>query len=189
VKSQAFYIESYLPLEYAPNVKVGQKVVVMYGEKEIVTHITQVLPKLDEVTQRIVILSSVDEKVENLFINTYVKATLYFKADHTHVAIAKSALSFFNNEWVVFVPVQDDDEHKEEVHHEEGKHDEHNEEAEHADEHHDEMPYEARVVEIVASDDKYVGVNGLEVDEVYVSDKSYYVKSMMLKSSLGEHGH
>ncbi len=191
VKSQAYYIESYLPLEYASEVKKGQKIVVKYSEEEIVTHITQVLPQLDEVTQRIVVLSSVDEKTEDLFINAYVASTLYFQADHKHVAVEKSALSFFNNEWVVFVlkeQTKENEEHEE--HHdekaEEGEHDEDGEYDEH-NEH--EMPYEARVVEIVASDDKYVGVKGLEVEQAYVSDKSYYVKSMMLKSSLGEHGH
>jgi len=179
VKSQAFYVESYLPLRYAPNVKVGQKIVVKYGEEGFVTHITQVLPNLDSTTQRIVVLSSVNEKVEHLFINTYVGATLYFEADNKHIAVEKTALSFFNNEWVVFVPSKEDEDHED--------HEEADSEEEHHDEH--ESAYETRVVEVVASDDKYVGVKGLEVGASYVSDKSYYVKSMILKSSLGEHGH
>ncbi|PHS58324.1 MAG: hypothetical protein COB17_03670 [Sulfurimonas sp.] len=177
VKEQAFYIKSFVPLEYASAVKVGQKMIVDYNNRDIVTHVTQVLPSLDELTQRIVVLSSVDEKADDLFINSYVKSTLYFEAEHKHIAVLKSALSFFNNEWVIFMPTKHD---------EEEKHDEHGQEDEH-DEH--ESPYEARVVEIVASDDKYVGVKGIEANEEYVSAKSYYVKSMMLKSSLGEHGH
>jgi len=190
VKSQAFYIKSYLPLEYARKVKLSQKMLVKYADQEIITHVTQILPQLDEKTQRIVVLSSVDEKVDELFINAYVSATLYFDADETHVAVKKSALSFYNNEWVVFVV-------KEEDHEEHGGHDEdeaHNEHEEGEDEEHGEheeeaSPYEARVIEIITSDDEYVGVKGLEVGEEYASDKSYYVKSMMLKSSLGEHGH
>lgn len=174
IKDQAFYIKSFVPLEYARSVKVGQKMVVSYNDRDIITHVKQILPALDETTQRIVLLSSVDEKTDDLFINSFVKATLYFKTDKTCVAVEKSALSFFENEWVVFVT-------KEEEHHEEGLQ-QHNEE-------HTEVPYEVRVVKIVAKDEKYVGVKGLEEGEEYVSDKSYYVKSMLLKSSLGEHGH
>ena len=174
VKEQAFYIKSFLPLEYATSIKAGLKIGVNYNNREISTHVTQILPSVDETTQRIVVLSSVDEKADDLFINTYLKATIYFEDKIKYVAVEKSALSFFNNEWVVFLKK----EHEQEQHKEEDKeHDEH------------ELPYEVRVVEIIASNDKYVGVKGLEVAEEYVSDKSYYVKSMILKSSLGEHGH
>lgn len=161
VKEQAFYIKSFVPLAFASDVKIGQKMTVNYNKRNIITHVTQVLPSVDEKTQRIVILSSVDEKADDLFINSYVQSTLYFSSKKEYVAVEKSALSFFNNEWVVFIAT--DEEH--------------------------ESPYETRVVVIVASDEKFVGINGLEVGEEYVSDKSYYVKSMMLKSSLGEHGH
>jgi len=192
VKSQAYYIKSYLPLAYAKEVKLGQKIVVKYGEKDIITHITQILPKLDEKTQRIVVLSSVSEQADDLFINTFVQSTLYFEADHKHVAVEKSALSFFNNEWVVFVPKEAEIGHDEHTQHTEYE-DEHNEDEHDGDEEReheeDEVPYEVRVVEIIASDDIYVGVNGLEEHEEYVNDKSYYVKSLILKSSLGEHGH
>jgi len=62
-------------------------------------------------------------------------------------------------------------------------HDEHKDEDEHED------SFEARVVKIITQDDEYVAVEGLNEGEEYVSDKSYYAKSMMLKSSLDEHGH
>jgi multidrug efflux pump subunit AcrA (membrane-fusion protein) len=177
VKSQAFYIKSYLPLEYANIVKVGQKVVVDYNSRNIVTYVTQILPELDEKTQRVIVLSSVNEKVDNLYINSYLSSKLYVNTNEKYVAVKKSALSLFKNEWVVFVP-KEDEEHKDEGH------------DEHKDEHdEEEMSYEARVVEIVKEDNEYVGVNGLVENEEYVSDKSYYVKSMMLKSSLGGHGH
>ena len=191
IKDQAFYVQSYLPLKYASVIKNGQKLSVDYNGRKIVTHVTQILPELDVKTQRIVILSSVDEKADDLFVNTFVSSTLYFKPTEKHVAVKKSALSFFNNEWVVFMPTEKEkhDDHEE---HEEEKHDDHEE---HEEEKHDDdedepsLPYEARVVEIITQDDEYAGVQGIELDEEYVSDKSYYVKSMMLKSSLGEHGH
>ncbi|MDF1881330.1 efflux RND transporter periplasmic adaptor subunit [Sulfurimonas sp. MAG313] len=222
VKEQAFYIKSFLPLSYASSVKVGQKMSVKYGNRDIITHITQILPQLDATTQRIVVLSSVDEKADDLYINAYVQSTLYFDAKEKYVAVNKSALSFFNNEWVVFVSKAeehenkktrsqsdvsgeathseheehgDGDEHEHGKHegedHEEGHadHDEHEKEGHHGEHEEHESPYEARVIEIITQDDKFVAVKGLEVGEEYVSAKSYYVKSMMLKSSLGEHGH
>ncbi|MCW8954550.1 MAG: efflux RND transporter periplasmic adaptor subunit [Sulfurimonas sp.] len=191
VKSQAFYIKSYLPLEYASLVKVGQKIVVNYNDRDIVTYITQILPALDEKTQRIILLSSVDEKADDLYINAYLGSKLYIDTNEKHVAVKKSALSFFKNEWVVFVPKEEEghkehDEHEEDKHNESEKHDEHESKDEHVDE---EVAYEARVVDIINKDNEYAGVNGLAENEEYVSDKSYYVKSMMLKSSLGGHGH
>jgi RND family efflux transporter MFP subunit len=259
IKNQAFYIKTFLPLKYASSVKVGQEISVKVDGKSIKTHITQILPELDEITQRIVVLSSVDETTDALFINAFVASTLYLDADKKYVAVEKSALSFFNNEWVVFIPKKDEhekeskhesldndahddhtdhDEHKkedthddhadhgdhdkkEEAHDEHENHDDHKKEDTHddhanhddhkkedshedhsdhgshekkedtQDDHADEgeKPYDIRIVEIVTSDDKYTAVLGLKAGEAYVSDKSYYVKSMMLKSSLGGHGH
>lgn len=196
IKDQAFYVQSYLPLKYASVIKSGQKLTVDYNGRKIVTHVAQILPELDVKTQRIVVLSSIDEKADDLFINTFVSSTLYFEPTEKHVAVKKSALSFFNNEWVVFIPTEEEghDDHAEEKHdgndeHEGHDHGEHK--AEGHDEHGEESSaaYEARVVTIILQDDEYAGVKGIELDEEYVSDKSYYVKSMMLKSSLGEHGH
>lgn len=200
VKDQAFYIKSYLPLEYANLVKMGQKIVVNSGNQDLVSHVTQVLPELDERTQRIIILSSVDEKTDNLYINSYVSSTLYLDSKDEYVAVKKSALSFFNNEWVVFIPKEEGHEENEDEHRKHNDHDEHDDhgaekdhdEDEHSDhDEHDEgeVAYEARIVEIITQDETYVAINGLGSGEEYVSDKSYYVKSMMLKSSLGEHGH
>lgn len=176
VKDQAFYIKSYLPLEYADVVKVGQKIVIHHNKKDLLAHVTHILPELDEKTQRVVLLSSVNEKVSGLYINAYVSSTLYFDAVQEYIAIKKSALSFFNNEWVVFVPIELEEEKKE--NHAEA--DEEDEEEESA------VPYEARVVKVITQDDTDVAVNGVELGEEYVSDKSYYVKSMLLKSSLGD---
>lgn len=155
VKNQAYYVRLYLPLEYAAKVGIGDKIVVDYAGKEIVTHLTQIMPKVDETTQRVIVLSSIDQKVDNFFIDIYVKATLYFADAKSYIAVKKSALSFFNNEWVVFVPNEEDE-------------------------------YTPQVVEIVAQDDKYVGVKGLALGQKYVSGESYFIKSALLKSSLGD---
>ena len=156
MKNQAYYIKSFLPLEYATKVRIGDKIVANYAGEKIVTHITQILPKVDEMTQRVVVLSSVDEKVEHIFINTYLKSTLYFGDATMHLAVKKSALSLFNNEWVVFIPTKE------------------------------EIPYAPKVVKIITEDAGYVAIEGLHSGEEYVSAKSYFVKSMLLKSSLGD---
>ncbi len=188
VKNQAFYLKSYLSLEYAQKVRIGQKIVIQSGDATIVSHVSQILPKVDEETQRIILLSSIDEKVENLYINAYVSVTLYFDATKKYVAVKKSALSFFNNEWVVFTPEEHEghDEHQGELSSaQERDHlggDEHDEDEE-------EASYEIHVIKIITQDEAYVAVEGLELDVEYVSDKSYYVKSQLLKSSLGGHGH
>ena len=176
IKDQAFYVQSYLPLKYSGVVKIGQKLIVDYNGRKITTHITQILPELDVKTQRVIVLSSIDEQADDLFVNTFVSSTLYFEPLEKYVAVKKSALSFFNNEWVVFIPVNEEGEDSSEKDDNDEEHEEHEEE----------VPYEARVVEIIAQDNFYAGVKGLELDEEYVSDKSYYVKSMMLKSSLGD---
>lgn len=193
-KSQAFYLKSFLPLEYASKVKIGQKIVIKTNTKSIVSNVTQILPNIDENTQRIVLLSSINETADNLYVNAYTSSTLYFNSTKKYVAVEKSALSFFKNEWVVFVPQEE--EHEDEKHeeheghdaHEGEKHDEHKGLDEHGEEKH-EAEYEARVINIVTQDEKFAAVEGLELDEEYVSDKSYYVKSQLLKSSLGGHGH
>ena len=78
------------------------------------------------------------------------------------------------------------EDHGEEAHdekeesHGEGGHDEHEEE---------EAPYEANVVKVIAYVGNEVAIEGLKSEVEYVSDGVYFVKSMLLKSSLGEHGH
>jgi len=187
VKEQAFYVKSYLPLEYANRVKEGQKLVLHDNAKNITAHVKQILPEVDAKTQRVVVLSSIDEKVEGLFIGSYVASKLYFQASSTYPAVKKSALSFVDNEWVVFVPKEEEEHEGEEEHEEHGEEEEEHTSHEHHEE--SEVAYEARVVEIVVEDDIYAGVKGLQEGEEYVSAKSYFVKSMILKSSLGGHGH
>ncbi len=212
VKEQAFYLKSFLPLEYASKVHIGQKIVLRHNGRNIISHVTQILPKVDSATQRIVLLSNIEEATQNLYINAYVPATLYFNATKSYVAVEKSALSFFQNEWVVFMPTEaSHDEHEEDDH---GTHDDHEDHSGHDHEDHtghdhdtaheehtknahddheehqdDAIPYTLRVVEIITEDESFVALKGLREGEAYVSDKSYYVKSMLLKSSLGGHGH
>jgi multidrug efflux pump subunit AcrA (membrane-fusion protein) len=177
VKNRAYYVKSYLPLEYAKKVALGDKIVVDYAGEKLTSFVTQILPRVDETTQRVIVLSSLDKTPKRVFLGAYVKATLYFNEADTYVAVKKSALSLFQNEWVVFTPLEQE------------KHDKELEDEEEHGEHHDEVAFGVRVLKIIASDEQYAGVVGIKAGEAYVSDKSYYVKSLLLKSSLGEHGH
>ena len=180
INKNAFFLECYVPQRYAMNVKNGQKVLIknnastpIYGKVE------RILPSIDEKTQRLSVLASIEPSLQELYLNQYVGATIYTQKDKNYLSVKKSALTFFQNEWVVFVPVQKNLSAKQEEHGEHGELDEHKESPQ----------YEARVVEIITKDDDYIAIRGLEEGESYVSDKSYYVKSMLLKSAIGEHGH
>lgn len=202
--SKAILVKSFIPLRYTSSVKVNQKGEISYGSKNYKMHISQILPELDEQTQQMVVLSTLDEKVNNLFVNAFVGSKLYVGEAKKYLAVKKTALSFFNNEWVVFVPKHHEEEHdadkshneheghdheKHEFHEEE--HDEHKENSrEGHDEHEEEeVPFTFKVVKILKQDQSHIAIEGLEEHEEYVSDKAYHIKSLLLKSSLGGHGH
>jgi len=182
----SFLVKSYVPLNYVSEVEVGQRGELLYGGKQYKMHISQILPELDEETQQIQVLSTLDESVKNLFVNAYVESKLFIGEAREYLAVKKSALSFFNNEWVVFTSKHHDEEEAHEEHHEE----EHHEEKEGHHEHEEvEIPYDINVVKIITQNDTFVAIEGLDEHSDYVSDKSYYIKSLLLKSSLGGHGH
>jgi RND family efflux transporter MFP subunit len=78
------------------------------------------------------------------------------------------------------------DTHKEETHDtpEADEHEEHGHEEEK-----EEAPYQANVVKIIDYLGEYVAIEGIKAGEAYVSGGVYFVKSMLLRSSLGGHGH
>ncbi|MCK5854720.1 MAG: HlyD family efflux transporter periplasmic adaptor subunit [Sulfurovaceae bacterium] len=184
---ESFLIKSFIPLSYATKIRVGQKGLISYGDKNYKIHITQILPKIDEKTQKMKVLSTLDESVQKLFVNSFLESKFFIGESKKYLTVKKSALSFFKNEWVVFVP-KHHDEHDD---HEKEEHDDHEEhEKEGHDEHEDEeIPYETKVVKVIKQNDKYVAIEGLNEHDDYVSDKSYHIKSLLLKSSLGGHGH
>ena len=191
VKEQSFFLKSFVPLKYAREIRQARDITLHYLGEEIPSHITQILPNVDEHTQRIVVLSSIENNQSDLFNGAFVAATLYIPPMQNLPAVKKSALSFFNNEWVVFVPKHQTDHHEEETDHDTEAHEGEDEEDhdEHEHETDETVPYEARIVKIITEDDRFVAIEGLEAGETYVSDKSYYIKSMLLKSALGGHGH
>ncbi len=189
---ESFLVKSYVPLNYAADIKIGQKGSFTYAGKDYPMHVSQILPELDEETQQIIVLSSLDKEVKNLFVNTYIDSKLYIGESKSYLAVKKSALAFFNNEWVVFVPKESDesDAHDDHAGHDHAKHetlDDAHDDHGHAEE--EEIPYDIRVIKVLKKNSNWVAIEGLDEHAKYVSDKSYYIKSMLLKSSLGGHGH
>jgi len=168
----ALLVKSFIPLRYASDIQINQKALVHYGNQAYKAHITQILPELDVKSQQMLVLLTLDEEVKNIFVNAFVGTTLFLGKAKKYLAVKKTALNFFKNEWVVFVP---------KYHQKKDKHDDHEEE--------EEVPYTAKVIEILEEDQEHVAIEGLEVNEIYVSDKSYFIKTLLLKSSLGGHGH
>lgn len=170
INTNNFYLHCYLPAKYASQVHQGQQVVIKSGSATpVYARVNRILPSVDEATQRLSVIASLDKPSNELYLNQYIGATIYTQKDKNYLAVKKSALTFFQNEWVVFVPSAKPS---------------HPQKNKKEDE--DKAPYEARVVQIIAKDDQYVAIKGLSAGERYVSDKSYYVKSMLLKSAIGE---
>lgn len=157
VKENSFYLKSYLPVMYSQYLKVGQKISTNLNGKNIITYIEKILPELDSSTQRIIVLSNIEDENVKLYSNLYLGSTLYYESDNEYILIKKSALSFMNNEWIIFIP--------DEVKIEEFK------------------PVQIKIID---ENEKYVAIEGLENNQKYVSDEPYKIKSIALKSSIGE---
>ena len=175
-----YYLQTYIPLKYASLVVIGDKVVADLESYKLSTSVTMIMPNVDEITQRVKVLSVIKNPKQRLFTNSFLEATLYFGKSTRYIAVKKTALSFFNNEWVVFTLKEHDEEEEE--------HQEHEHEHE-KEEHHDELPYSVNVLKIITQDDEYVAVEGLHSTDEYISNNSYFIKSILLKGSLGGHGH
>jgi len=230
---KSILLKSFIPLRHASSINVNQKGEMFYEGKYYKIHISQILPEIDEETQQVVVLSTLDEKVEKLFINAFVATRFHVGEAKYYLSVKKSALNFFNNEWVVFVPKENKDEHDAHAGHDHAKHDSVDDHAGHdhakhdsVDDHaghdhakhdslddhtghdhakHDSLddhaghdhakheeevvPFDIKVIKIIKQNQNYVAMEGLEEHEQYVSDKAYHIKSLLLKSSLGGHGH
>ncbi|HIQ46120.1 MAG TPA: efflux RND transporter periplasmic adaptor subunit [Sulfurovum sp.] len=231
VKQSGYYATAFISANHAMHVSKETQGWIKIGHKSYHASFVQLMPNIDQETQRAKVLFKINESPKNLLLGAFTQMDISLEARKNVVMVKKSALTLYKGEWVVFV----EKEHKEAAHHEEksdhdhdnekAAHDEHDHKAEkkeeahghddhghdthkeekgheeHADKDHDEKeeghgeheeeesPYDAKVVEIIAYVGDEIAVKGLNAGEEYVSDGVYFVKSMLLKSSLGEHGH
>ncbi len=209
VSQNAYYATAYISASHAMHVSKDTKGWIQIADKSFDASFVQLLPNIDQETQRAKVLFRIENSPSNLLLGAFMQMDISLAPTQKVVMVKKSALTLYKGEWVVFV----EKEHEKAEHHDEksdhnhdeetaehDEHDNHKEEESHADhdtdkgeedhdEHEEEAPYEAKVVEIITYVGDEVAIKGLNVDEEYVSDGVYFVKSMLLKSSLGEHGH
>ena len=192
VKSRGYYAVAYMKIEDALKVDDQSKATVTLMNKHFSASFIQLYPQVDEETQRAKVLFALKGETGKLLLGAFVPIQVEIAPFIKAVTLKRSALTLFQGEWVVFVPKADDeeDEHKAAEHH---KEDEAEDEGHEGEEHHHdeahEVPYAPRVVEILAYSGDRVALKGIKAGEDYVSEGVYFVKSLLLKSSLGEHGH
>ncbi|KYJ86521.1 efflux RND transporter periplasmic adaptor subunit [Sulfurovum riftiae] len=198
VNQNGYYAIAYLGMEDAMKVTPKTTGFVTVAKKKYPAHFVQLLPTIDEETQRAKVLFMMMDTPKNMLINAFTEMEISLEPFRNAVMVRKSSLSLFQGEWVVFVEAHHEEEkhegeeaHGHEAHGKEGDHDhEEGEEKAHGEhEEHEEVPYAPQVVKIIAYNGNDVAVEGIKAGEEYVADGVYFVKSMILKSSLGEHGH
>ena len=189
VNQNGYYAIAYLGLKDAMKVSDKTRGFVTVAGKKYPAQFVQLLPTIDEETQRAKVLFMMMKSPKNMLINAFTEMEISLAPYQEAVMVKKTALTLFQGEWVVFVEAH----HEGEEHEGEEAHEDHAEEGEgHGHEEHEEnaeAPYAPKVVEIISYSGDDVAINGLKAGEEYVSQGVYFVKSMLLKSSLGGHGH
>ncbi len=183
VKERGFYAIAYVNLKDAFNIDSQTKGELKIGPKTFMCRFEQLLPKVDEETQRAKVLFWIESQKEKLLLNAYGTIRLSMKPFKRYVAVKKSALTMFKGEWVIFVPSNEAESHKDETNKEHEKHIEHIEHEAH------EVKYVPLVVKVVDDYKDEVAVLGVKPGSEYVAEGVYFVKSMLLRSELGGHGH
>ncbi|HIE34820.1 MAG TPA: hypothetical protein EYP79_01300 [Campylobacterales bacterium] len=174
VQKSGYYAIAYISVKEALNLPKDIQGRLYIGNLSFDCQYMHLLPKVDEETQRAQILFWIKSSDKPILLNAFAKMEISLPPYKKYVAIKSSALTMFKGEWVVFVPKKEEE------------HEEHNEKEEHQ---HEEIQYEIRVVDIIERFGEKVAVKGIEDGEEYVADGVYFVKSDLLKSEIGEHGH
>ncbi len=187
VQESGYYAEAYMSVDEAMKSSKEIKATLKMGDKNYSCKFISLLPQVDQITGQAKMLFWIESDKDMLLLNAYALMQISYPSDKKFVTVKKSALSMFDGEWVVFVP-HEEEEHEEEKH--EAKEDDHDNEHEHG--HHEdeeEVPFSIKVVKKLVEYGDEVAVEGISEGEEYVSDGVYFVKSMLLKSKLGGHGH
>jgi multidrug efflux pump subunit AcrA (membrane-fusion protein) len=193
IAGSGYYAEAYMSIDTALKGTQNIQAKLEIADKSYSCKFISLMPYVDEISGQAKMLFWIESGDDELLLNAFVKMQIKQPSDKKLVTIKKSALSMFEGEWVVFVPNK---EHKDEEdeHHEDHDRDEHDGHKEHNDhdshnDHDDDLPYSVKVVKKLQSFGDNIAIVGLDEGEEYVSDGVYFVKSMLLKSKLGGHGH
>ncbi len=188
VNQNGYYAIAYLSMEDAIKVTPKTKGFIVFSQKQYPVNFVQLLPTIDEETQRAKVLFLLPKNPKNILINAFTEIDISLEPYQNAVMIKKSALSLFQGEWVVFVETHEDEKGREADTHPKKENDEkqNTEKEGDNDEAEEEVPYAPKVVQVIAYNGDEVAIKGLKPNEEYVSDGVYYVKSMLLKSAIGD---
>ena len=198
INQSDYYAIAYLSVDEAMKVSNDTKGWLTIAHKQYPSHFVQLLPNIDQETQRAKVLFQIEKSPKNLLLGTFTQMDISLSPYRDVTMVKKSALTLFKGEWVVFMEAKHEghDNHKEDkydkldAYEEDDEHEKHDAHEGHDDHEEEEAsPYLPRVVKIIAYTGDHAAVEGIEAEEEYVSDGVYFVKSMMLRSSLGGHGH
>jgi RND family efflux transporter MFP subunit len=137
VKQNAYYTIAYLGLEDAMKVNVKTTGFVTVADKKYPAHFVQLLPTIDEETQRAKVLFKIENSPKNLLLGTYVEMEISLAPYRDALMVNKSALTLFQGEWVVFVEAEHEEKNEahdqvadqsQDEHNKHNKHDEHEKE-------------------------------------------------------------
>jgi len=165
VNQNAFYAIAYLSVSDAMRLSNKSNGKITYAGETYKAHFVQLMPVIDEETQRAKALFALESHPKNTLINTFTQMQVSLPPYSKAVTVKKSALSLFKGEWVVFVEKV----HKEHDEEEDETTDEAHDKTEHGEHEHEESPYEPRVVEPFAYFGNRVAVKGLDAGEEYVA--------------------
>jgi len=196
VQQSSYYATAFVSLGDAMAINSQTKGYIHLAGKAYACNFVQLLPNIDEETQRAKVRFSIEDAPSSLLLGAFTQMDITLAPTKNVVMVKKSALTLYKGDWVVFTEKESHDIHKEydhSKHEEESSHDNHkaqeNDAHGHEEHEEEESPYTTTVVEIIAYVGDEVAIKGLEAKQEYVSDGVYFVKSMLLKSSLGGHGH
>ena len=202
-KESGYYALAYLTIDRAMRVTQDTQGWIEVAKKRYRCSFVQLLPDIDEETQQAQVLFWIEGDPKRLLLGAYLQIDISLPPYEKRVTVKSSALSMMQGEWVIFLSREEGDEKEHDDHKEHGddekhkEHDEHKDEAKDQEEHdehgdhdkHEESLYTPQVVEIITRSGDLVAIRGVDAGVEYVSEGVYIVKSKMLKSSLGGHGH
>ena len=178
VRKRGYYAIAYLGVEAALHAPKNVEGVFMLGDERFACRYLTLMPSVDEETQRAQMLFVIESGSKHLLLNAYGEMELQLPPFMRRTVVKRTALTMLKGEWVLFVPAKQEEE----------AHADHAKEA-HEHEAHEALPYEPRVVKVLETFGDEVAVEGIEAGETYVSDGVWFIKSMLLKEAVGEHGH
>jgi len=109
VNQSGYYATAFLSVTDAMKVNAETKGWVKIANKSYPCHFVQLLPSIDEETQRAKVRFSIEKSPDNLLLGAFTQMEISLPPTQKVLMVKKSALTLFKGEWVVFV----------EAHHEE----------------------------------------------------------------------